>query len=130
LDVVVQSSTPKHGLGRDHPETPAGHGRMMATSQSHQKKVGLPGPERNADLWQIDPGKPNQNAYIQSFNGRLRDECLNEHWVTSIDHARGVIEIWRRKYNDERPKKILGGSTPTEYAKQISTKANTLTVSL
>ena len=57
------------------------------------------------------PGKPNQNAYIESFNGRFRDECLNEHWFTSLAHARAVIEDWRRKYNDERPKKALGGLT-------------------
>jgi transposase InsO family protein len=86
--------------------------------------------ERNVNLRQIDPGKPNQNAYIESFNGRLRDECLNEHWFTSLDHARGVIETWRKEYNDERPKRILGGLTPTEYAKQIRQKADTLTVSL
>jgi putative transposase len=48
----------------------------------------------------IEPGKPNQNAYIESFNGRLRDECLNEHWFTSLQHARAVIEAWRREYND------------------------------
>ena len=86
--------------------------------------------ERNVNLRQIDPGKPNQNAYIESFNGRLRDECLNEHWFTSLDHARGVIETWRREYNDERPKRTLGGLTLSEYAKQISKKADTLTVSL
>jgi putative transposase len=86
--------------------------------------------ERNVNLRQIDPGKPNQNAYIESFKLRLRDECLNEHWFTSLDHARGVIDTWRREYNDERPKRILGGLTPTEYAKQISQKADTLTVSL
>jgi len=73
--------------------------------------------------------KPNQNAYIESVNGRLRDECLNEHWFTSLDHARDVIKTWRREYNDETPKKILGGLTPTDYAKQISQKADTLTVS-
>jgi transposase InsO family protein len=49
--------------------------------------------------------------YIESFNGRFRDECLNEHWFTSLAHARAVIEDWRRKYNDERPKKALGGLT-------------------
>lgn len=53
----------------------------------------------------IEPGKPNQNAYIESFNGRLRDECLNEHWFTHLLHARTVIELWRREYNEERPKK-------------------------
>jgi len=44
------------------------------------------------------PGKPTQNAYIESFNGRFRDECLNEHWFTSVAHAQVVIETWRREY--------------------------------
>ena len=65
----------------------------------------------------IEPGKPNQNAYVESFNGRLRDECLNEHWFASLAHARAVIETWRREYNDERLKKSLGGLTPAQYAK-------------
>jgi transposase InsO family protein len=51
----------------------------------------------------------NQNAYIESFNGRLRDECLNEHWFTSLAHARVVIESWRREYNEERPKAVSTG---------------------
>ena len=67
----------------------------------------------------IEPGKPNQNAYVESFNGRLRDECLNEHWFTSLAHARSVIETWRREYNGERPKRVLGGLTPAEYAKRL-----------
>jgi len=67
----------------------------------------------------IEPGKPNQNAYIESFNGRLRDECLNEHWFPSLLQARTIIEKWRREYNEERPKKALGGLTPTAYAKQL-----------
>lgn len=74
----------------------------------------------------IEPGKPNQNAYIESFNGRLRDECLNEHWFTSLNHAREIIEAWRRDYNEERPKKSLGGLTPSQYAKQLAIKAVTL----
>jgi transposase InsO family protein len=73
--------------------------------------------DRKVNLRQIDPEKPNQNACIESFNGRLRDECLNEHWFTSLDHARGVIGTWRREYDDERPKSIPGGLTPTKYAK-------------
>jgi putative transposase len=68
----------------------------------------------------IEPGKPNQNAYIESFNGRLRDECLNEHWFTSLSHARSVIEAWRREYNEERPKRVLGGLTPAEYALRLT----------
>ncbi len=75
--------------------------------------------ERGVQLRLIQPGKPNQNAYIESFNGRLRDECLNEHWFPSVLHARTEIESWRREYNEERPKKALGGLTPAAYAKQL-----------
>ncbi len=74
---------------------------------------------RGVQLRLIEPGKPNQNAYIESFNGRLRDECLNEHWFPSLLHARTEIERWRREYNEERPKKALGGLTPAAYAKQL-----------
>ena len=76
--------------------------------------------ERGMALRLIQPGKPNQNAYIESFNGRLHDECLNEHWLTHLLHARFVIETWRREHNEERPKKALGGLTPTAYAKQLA----------
>jgi putative transposase len=75
----------------------------------------------------IEPGKPNQNAYVESFNGRLRDECLNEHWFTSLAHAKQVIEDWRRECNEQRPKKSLGGLTPASYAKQMAQKALTMT---
>lgn len=75
---------------------------------------------RGVTLRLIEPGKPNQNAYIESFNGRLRDECLNEHWFTSLLHARTVIETWRCEYNEERPKKKIGGLTPSAYAKQLA----------
>lgn len=68
--------------------------------------------ERGIALRLIEPGKPNQNACVESFNGRFRDECLNEHWFTSLAHAQIVIESWRREYNEERPKKALGGLTP------------------
>nr|WP_250879187.1 IS3 family transposase [Luteibacter anthropi] len=75
--------------------------------------------DRGVQLRLIEPGKPNQNAYIESFNGRLRDECLNEHWFPSLLHARTEIENWRREYNEERPKIALGGLTPAAYAKQL-----------
>jgi putative transposase len=74
----------------------------------------------------IEPGKPNQNAYVESFNGRLRDECLNEHWFTSLAHARAVIETWRREYNEERPKRVLDGLTPAEYARRLREKTITI----
>jgi transposase InsO family protein len=74
----------------------------------------------------IEPGKPNQNAYVESFNGRFRDECLNEHWFVSLAHARTVIETWRREYNEERPKKSLAGMTPSQYAKQLAMRPLTM----
>jgi len=80
--------------------------------------------ENEVALCFIEPGKPNQNAYVESFNGRLRDECLNEHWFTSLAHARTVIEEWRRDYNEPRPKKDLGGVPPAVYAARLSSRAN------
>jgi putative transposase len=77
---------------------------------------------RGVQLFLIEPGKPNQNAYIESFNGRFRDECLNEHWFTSLQHARVVVEAWRKEYNEERPKRSLGGLTPVAYAKTLIQK--------
>ena len=76
--------------------------------------------DRGVTLRLIEPGKPNQNAYIESFNGRLRDECLNEHWFPNVLHARTIIETWRREYNEERPKNALGGLTPAAYAKRMA----------
>jgi len=64
----------------------------------------------------IRPGKPNENAYIESFNGKFRDECLNEHWFISLAHARRIIEAWRIEYNTERPHSSLGNRTPQECA--------------
>ena len=82
---------------------------------------------RGVQLFLIEPGKPNQNAYIESFNGRFRDECLNEHWFTSLRHAKVIIDTWRREYNEERPKKSLGGLTPTAYARTLAQKSVKLT---
>ena len=82
---------------------------------------------RGVQLFLIEPGKPNQNAYIESFNGRFRDECLNEHWFTSLQHARVIVEAWRREYNEERPKKSLGGLTPVAYAKTLTQESVKLT---
>jgi len=86
--------------------------------------------DRGVDLRLIEPGKPNQNAYIESFNGRFRDECLNEHWFTSVGHAQVVIEAWRREYNEERPKKSLGGLTPALYARKLTAERSIVTAGL
>lgn len=63
----------------------------------------------------IEPGKPTQNAFAESFNGRLRDECLNTHWFVSLAHARRVLATWRRHYNEQRPHGSLANATPTLF---------------
>ena len=68
----------------------------------------------------IDPGKPIQNAYIESFNARLRDECLNQHWFTSLEEARAVIEGWREDYNQKRPHSSLDNQTPEEFSRRCA----------
>lgn len=64
----------------------------------------------------IRPGKPVENAYIESFNGKFRDECLNEHWFMSLRQAKSLIEDWRVEYNTERPHSALGYLTPEQFA--------------
>ena len=80
---------------------------------------------RAMDLWaytnrvKLDfsrPGKPTDNAFIESFNGQLRKECLNQHWFISLEDARDKIETWRIDYNEVRPHGSLGNQTPVEYA--------------
>ena len=71
---------------------------------------------RGVQLNFIRPGKPIENAYIESFNGRFRDECLNEHWFLTMAHARRVIKSWRIEYNTQRPHSSLGDLTPEEFA--------------
>jgi putative transposase len=73
--------------------------------------------ERRVRLEFIQPGKPVQNAYVESFNGRLRDECLNANWFTSLNDARGKIESWRQDYNQQRPHSSLGYLAPLEFAR-------------
>ncbi len=86
------------------------------------------GPEfigRTLDLWayvnhvQIDlsrPGKPTDNAHVELFNGRLRDECLNSHWFVSMHDAKRKLEAWRTDYNESWPQEALGNRTPLEFA--------------
>jgi putative transposase len=71
----------------------------------------------------IRPGKPVENAFIESFNGRLRDECLNVHQFLSIEDAQAKIEAWRVDYNQRRPHSSLGHLTPNEYAQQRQTSS-------
>jgi putative transposase len=72
----------------------------------------------------IEPGKPMQNGYIESFNGKFRDECLNEHWFTSLAQARDVIAEWRRDYNEVRPHSSCGRIPPAQYAANYRNKTH------
>lgn len=72
--------------------------------------------EHGVELRLIQPGKPTQNGFIESFNGRFRDECLNEHWFSDILHAREIINDWLQDYNECRPHSSLNYLTPAEFA--------------
>lgn len=72
--------------------------------------------QHGVQLKLIQAGKPTQNAFIESFNGRFRDECLNDHWFTSLPQARILIAAWRRDYNQHRPHSSLDYLTPAEFA--------------
>ena len=78
----------------------------------------------------IEPGKPVQNAFVESFNGKFRDECLNLHWFRSLRHAREEVDRWRSHYNTERPHSALGYLSPKEFLNTIAAPAlETLAVS-
>jgi putative transposase len=76
------------------------------------------------DLKLIQAGKPTQNAYIESFNGKFRDECLNEHWFATLAEARVLINEWRRDYNERRPHSALDYLTPSEFAARARTTSS------
>ena len=79
--------------------------------------------ERGVKLHFIRPGKPVDNAYMESFNGKFRDECLNLHWFMSVGHARAIAEDHRLDYNNERPHSSLGNLTPAEFMRLEEEKA-------
>ena len=64
------------------------------------------------------PAKPTDNPFIESFNGKLRQECLDQHWFRDLEEAKVAIETWRKEYNQERPHRSLGGQTPLEFEGQ------------
>jgi putative transposase len=116
-------------------DTSLGGARVVSVLERLSETRGLPeaitidnGPEftgKVLDKWAyrkgvklnfIRPGKPIENAYAESFNGRLRDECLNTNWFLNLKHARNIIEDWRKDYNQVRPHSSLKNMTPMEYA--------------
>jgi putative transposase len=77
-------------------------------------------PVRGARGQVTRPGKPTDNAFVESFNGTFRAECLNAHWFTSLTEAQQIVETWRVEYNESRPHRSLGEKTPNEFAKEIA----------
>ena len=75
--------------------------------------------EKKIELVHIQPGRPMQNGRVESFHGRLREECLNVSWFGNVFEARGKIAAWRKEYNEERPHSSLGYRTPEEFAHEI-----------
>ena len=74
--------------------------------------------KNNINIDYINPGKPNENCFVESFNDKFRDECLNEHWFLNIHHARKIIDNWRNDYNSERPHSSLNDLTPVGFRKK------------
>jgi len=75
--------------------------------------------EAGVTLHFIEPGKPIQNAFIESFNGKFRDECLNENWFLSLGETREIVETWRLDYNTQRPHRSLGRVPPAEFLRRF-----------
>ena len=80
--------------------------------------------ERKIALVHIQPGRPMQNGHVESFHGRLRDECLNAHWFRTLNDVRTTLANWRREYNCERPHSSLGYRTPDEFRRATTGYAN------
>jgi len=91
------------------------HKKVTVSTSSRACRFGVGG-ARGVHLHFIDPGKPTQNAHVESFYGKVRDECLNEHWFVDLQGARRTIETFRRDCNSYRPHSSLGGLTPDEFA--------------
>jgi len=80
--------------------------------------------DRKVDWHYIAPGKPMQNGFVESFNGRMRDECLNGHLFDSLRHARNLVAAWRNDFNNHRPHSSLAGLTPAEYVNRSNKDQN------
>ena len=109
--------------GADVVEILEGVGRQVGFPAMIRVDQGSEFVSRDLDLWAYQrgvmldfsrPGKPTDNAFIESFNGKFRAECLNAHWFMSLDDARRKCEAWRRHYNEERPHSAIGNKAPIE----------------
>lgn len=121
LAIEVDSSLSGHRVCRvlDRLVAERGHPKRLLTDNGPEftsKILDRWAYEHRVEHQFIQPGKPVQNAFVESFNGTFRNECLNEHWFLDPDDARELIEAWRIDYNTQRPHSSLGGKTPGEFA--------------
>jgi putative transposase len=113
LERIVERRVAPHSIRSDNgPELISRHFRTWCE-------------ERKIQLIDIQPGKPTQKAHIESFNGRLRDECLNATWFRNRADARNKIKRWQNEYNSERPHSGLGYRTPNEFAEVLKSSVMT-----
>jgi len=124
VDLVADSSISGHYVCRvlDRAARFRGYPRSIRTDQGPEftgKALDQWAYQHGVEVKLIQAGKPTQNAFVESFNGKLRDECLNEHWFHSIEHARAILRQWRQDYNEHRPHSMLGYQTPAEKAEQL-----------
>lgn len=121
LAIEVDSSLSGHRVCRvlDRVVAERGHPKRILTDNGPEftsRALDRWAYEHCVELQFIQPGKPVQNAFVESFNGTMRNECLNEHWFLDLQDAKELIETWRIDYNTERPHSSLGGKTPGEFA--------------
>lgn len=124
VDLVADSSISGHYVCRvlDRAARFRGYPQSIRTDQGPEftgKALDQWAYQHSVELKLIQAGKPTQNAFVESFNGKLRDECLNEHWFQSIEHARAILRQWRQDYNEHRPHSMLEYQTPAEKAEQL-----------
>ena len=121
LALIADTSLSGHRVARELDQAIAARGKpkMIVSDNGSEftSNAVLAWTEKTQLDWHyIAPGKPMQNAFIESFNGRLRDELLNETLFSSLDHAKAMLAVWRFDYNDNRPHSQLGWQTPAEFA--------------
>ena len=136
---AIADITPALGVSLSGPISKRGPAQRIVTPLFARVLVLDNGPEctskaldqwaylRGVELCFIRPGKPIENCFVESFNGKFRDECLNQHWLVSLDEARRTIEAWRLDYNRVRPHSSLGNVPPEEFAKGATLRSATPT---
>lgn len=126
LQVVDLSiSGPAPGARARRPRrSPAPSHRLRQQSRTDKQGHLLPGArdEREAAHF-IQPGEPTQNAFVESFNGKFRENCLGLHWFSSLEDVRAIIDTWRTHYNQVRPHRSLGRKPPAVFARKVARDA-------